>query len=64
MLKTEYKSFTKAIFKKNFTQFNGFKKKIYPLSYYLSPKHINMAIVSAITFYCISRYLVARLNIK
>ena len=30
---------------KNFTQFNRFKKNIYPLSYYLSLKNINMAIL-------------------
>ena len=39
-------------------------KKIYLLNYYLSPKHINMAILSAFTFYCINRYLVAKLKIK
>ena len=38
--------------------------KIYPLSYYLNPKNINMAILSAFTFYCINRYLVAKLKIK
>ena len=46
------------------TQFNGFLKKIYPLSYYLSPKNINMAILSALTFYYINRYLVAKLKTK
>ena len=40
------------------------QKKIYLLSYYLSPKHINMAILSAFTFYCINRYLVAKLKVK
>ena len=33
-------------------------------SYCLSPKNINMAILSAFTFYCINRYLVAKLKIK
>ena len=37
--------------------------KIYPLSYYLNFKNINIAILSAFTFYCINRYVVAKLRL-
>ena len=39
-----------------------FLKKIYLLSYYLSPKNINLAILSALTFYCINSCLLAKLK--
>ena len=54
----------KQFFGKMLLNLTDFLKKIYPLSYYLSPENINMTKLLAFTFCCINRYLVAKLNIK